>query len=328
MRSWQDQFKYDPLAPLLASRNPAINHFTRRDLLDQRNPTPPDFSRLPAVTKLLRAQQGDGSWRYPADKGPNQPNYNQFETYRSLGVLVEKYGFNLSSIAIEKAAEFLFTFQTEPGDFRGIYGNQYTPNYSAAIIEMLVKVGYAADRRILKGFDWLLSNRQDDGGWAIPLRTRRVKMDTASLTADTVEADTTRPFSHLITGIVLRAFAAHPDFCKSGEARKAGNLLAFQLMRKDNYPNDRGAAEYWFKFSYPFWFTDLISALDSLSLLGFSPEEPLIQAALDWFRKGQQQDGGSWDLYILKNAADPDTALWLHLAICRVFKRFYGGEHG
>ena len=191
-------------------------------------------------------------------------------------------------------------------------------------MEVLIKAGYTGDSRILKSFEWLLAMRQDDGGWAIPIRTRRMKMDAASLEADTVEADKCMPFSHLVTGIVLRAFAAHPELKKSGEARTAGTLLASQLMRKDNYPTDRGAVEYWFKFSYPFWFTDLISALDSLSLLGFASDEPQIKSALDWFREQQQPDG-RWKLNILKNAADAETPLWLHLAVCRVFKRFYGG---
>ena len=324
MKSWPDQLKYDPLPPLLASQNPAINYFTRRELLNQINLPPPDFANLPAVANLLRRQQSDGSWHYPADKGLSQANYHQLETYRNLGVLVDKYGFDRTSKVVRRAAAFLFTFQTLSGDFRGIYGTQYTPNYSAAIMETLVRAGYAGDNHILKGFEWLLANRQDDGGWAIPLRTRGLKMDAASLTADTVEADKSMPFSHLVTGIVLRAFAAHPDLRHLEEARKAGNLLVSKLMLKDNYPNDRGAALYWFKFTFPFWFTDLISALDSLSLLGFNPEEPQIHAALNWFRESQLP-GGSWGLNILKQASDPDTALWLHLAICRVFKRFYGG---
>jgi hypothetical protein len=89
----------------------------------------------------------------------SQQNYNQIETYRIIGELVEKYSFNKSNNALLKAADFLFRFQTQEGDFRGIYGNQYSPNYSAAIMELLIKSGYENDPRIEKGFRWLLSSR-------------------------------------------------------------------------------------------------------------------------------------------------------------------------
>ena len=49
--------------------------------------------------------------------------------------------------------------------------HQYSTTYSPAIMELLIKAGYDNDPRILKGFDWLLSIRQDDGGWALPFRT-------------------------------------------------------------------------------------------------------------------------------------------------------------
>jgi hypothetical protein len=324
MKSWLNQLRYNPLPLLLDSQNQAINYFARKDLLDEKTVAQPDFTAIPAVNKLLRHQHSNGSWRYPADKGEQQSNYDQLETYRNLGILAEKYGFTRSNSAIEKAAKFLFTFQTPAGDFRGIYGNQYSPNYTAGIMEILIKCGYADDVHISKGFEWLLYMRQRDGGWAIPLRTRKIKMDTASLTADTAETDKNMPFSHMVTGVVLRAFAAHPHYRKSGEARKAAELLASRLFMKDNYPTDRGAVEYWFKFTYPFWFTDLISALDSLSCLGFSPAQQQIHGALDWFRENQQPDGG-WKLKALKQASDSDTDLWLNLAVCRIFKRFYGG---
>lgn len=82
----------------------------------------------------------------------SKENYAQLETYRILGQLVENYGFSKKHPAIGKAAEFLFRFQTDEGDFRGIYGNQYTPIYTAAIMELLINAGYDNNSRIEKGF--------------------------------------------------------------------------------------------------------------------------------------------------------------------------------
>jgi hypothetical protein len=121
--------------------------------------------------------------------------------------------------------------------------------------------------------------------------------------------------------VVIRAFAVHQTYRHSKEAQRAGKLLLSHLFKKDHYP-DRAAPDYWLRFSYPFWFTDLISALDSLSLLGFSRNEPPISKALQWFVTNQQKDG-LWDLKILKGQNRDILHLWLALSICRIFKRLY-----
>ncbi len=61
---------------------------------------------------------------------------------RRVAELVEFYGLNKGHDAIRKAAEYLFSYQTEEGEFRGMYGNQYSPNYSASITEFLIKAAY------------------------------------------------------------------------------------------------------------------------------------------------------------------------------------------
>lgn len=314
---WLPFLKRDPLPMLLRPEIPALYYFVRRDLLGNVVESVEELWQLPEVHGLLHRQREGGFWRYPGgqDNLRSQTNYDQLETYRILGELVEKYGLNRKHPALQNAAEFLFSLQTEDGDFRGIYGTQYTPNYSAAIMELLIKAGYMEDIRIRKGFDWLLYMRQNDGGWAIPFRTRKYKFDASTLNSTTLEPDRTKPFSHLITGIVLRAFAAHPDFCYTKEARLAGRLLCSRFFERDSYPDRRGES-YWTKFSYPFWFTDLLSSMDSLVKLGFGAEEPNIKKALNWFEK-RQQDDGLWDLSLLRNK-DKALKYWLALAICRV----------
>jgi len=117
---------------------------------------------------------------------------------------------------------------------------------------------------------------------------------------------------------VLRAFAVHSKYKSSPEAVAAGNLLASRFFKRDAYP-DRQATSFWTGFSYPFWFTDLLSALDSLSVIGFSRENQQIKQALEWFIDTQRKDGG-WKLHLLRGR-DKDLPLWIGLAICRVFKR-------
>jgi hypothetical protein len=316
--TWIEQLKVDPVPILLNSGNEAVIYFTRRDLLGEGVPSVETLWRLPQAEKMLRRQRDDGSWKYLGGNKDvrSQENYDQLETYRMLGELVEKYGFNDGSPAIKAAAEFIFTFQTEEGDFRGIYGNQYTPNYSAGIMELLIKCGYGDDPHIEGGFEWLLSIRQEDGGWAIPMRTAGMNLDV--MRKDTIEPDKSKAFSHLITGVVLRAFAAHPRYRRRKEARAAGELLASRLFKRDKYP-DRSTQEYWTRVAFPFWFTDIISALDSLSYLGFTGEDPRISDALDKIKERQREDG-LFELKLLR-IKDKDMKFWICLAICRLLNR-------
>jgi len=322
MSRWQKVLNFDPIPALVSAENQAISFFTLRNLLNQKSEKIEVLWELPEPTKIIRKQQKNGSWIY---RGGNlnlrsQEDYNQLETYRNLGVLVEKYGFSRKSHAIQKAAKYLFSCQTTDGDFRGIYGNQYSPNYSAGMMELLIKAGYSDDPRIEKGFQWLIFIRQNDRGWAIPFRTVKEKYDVETLRGEPLLSDRSKPFSHLVTGVVLRAFAAHPEYKNSTEAKIAGELLLSHLFQKDNYP-DRKASLFWLGFSYPFWFTDLLSALDSLSRLGFPADRPEIRKALGWF-VAKQQSNGLWKVKILKGQ-DKDLHFWIDLAICRVFKRFF-----
>jgi len=322
MENWRKELRVDPIPSLISANNKAIEYFTRRDILNEKVEPIETLWELPEVRRILHRQQEDGSWKYPGggkEHLRSQEDYNQIETYRNLGILIEKYGLENRHPAIERAAEFLFSKQTPKGEFRGIYGNQYSPNYSAAIMEFLIKAGYDGDPRIEKGFQWLLSMRQNDGGWAIPLRTVGSKYANA-LKAETMEPDLAKPFSHLATGVVLRAFAASRKYSKSPEAATAGKLLASRFFKKDVYP-DRNTPQYWESVPFPFWFTDIVSALDSLSFMGFTKENPDIYGALNWLKSRQEGDG-LFDLKLQKGKGE-DLKFWVCLAICRLFKKLY-----
>ena len=318
---WIKRLRFDPLPALLSSGDPALRHAAARDLLGEKPGPAAELWNLPRVQALLRKQQSDGSWPYPGGGVPRYrdfEDYDQIETYRSLGILVEKFAATRRLAGLERAAEFMFTRQNAAGDFRGIYGRQYTPNYTAGILELLVKAGYGGDPRVRRAFAWLLGLRQDDGGWAIPMLTRRGRWDQPSLSQPALAPDRSKPSSHMVTGVVLRAFAAHPRYRRSAAARQAARLLAGRLFARDKYPG-RDAPSFWIGFGFPFWFTDLLSALDSLTLIGVGPAHPKVAEALDWFVRAQRPDG-TWRLHATRGS-DPNTALWISLAICRVFRR-------
>jgi hypothetical protein len=308
---------------LFESNTAAVRFFTRRDLLDETVGPIEELWQAPVVTRLVRRQLPNGAWKYPNPRRELRAadNYNLLETYRTLGELVEKYGLHKGHPAIRRASRYVLAHQSVEGDIRGVYGNQYSPNYTAGFLELLTKAGFVSDPGVRRGFQWLLSIRQHDGGWAIPLRTAGKNFRPPTLRAATIEPVAAKRSSHLVTGVVLRGLAAHPEHRNSPAARAAGALLASRLFKPDVYP-DRRSTEFWTHFTYPFWFTDLLSALDSLSFVGFSKNEPSIQRALRWLVKHQDRSG-LWKLWMTRGGGEPDRYAWLTLAICRVFKRFF-----
>ena len=320
MDEWIEQLKVDPRPVLLSSDNQALSYFVRRDLMDQQVEPAGVLWTLPEVERITVRQHPDGSWKYSTNQESAEENYDLLETFRVLGQLIEKYGLERQHPAIQQAADYLFNCQTEEGDFRGIYGMQYSPNYSGAITELLIKGGYEGDSRIEKSIQWLLSIRQDDGGWAIPIRTNNIKWEDAPKNPSLLQPNRSKPFSHMVTGMVLRAFAVHTCYRLSPPAMEAGDLLLSRFFAPDKYV-DRRFKSFWEKTSYPFWFTDIVSALDSVTLIGFTPENEQINAALNWLRDCQIENG-LFSIQLLR-ARDKDSICWTCLAICRIFKRLY-----
>jgi len=117
---------------------------------------------------------------------------------------------------------------------------------------------------------------------------------------------------------VLRALAASDLYRRREETLRAAGSLASRLLLPDRYP-DRKGVEYWTKFSFPFWFTDLVSALDSLSMIGIPADNPSVAKAMEWFCSRQRSDG-TWRLQYLKGAGISIDE-WVHFALCRALRR-------
>jgi hypothetical protein len=331
--NWQQQLKFDPMAPLLGSGKEAIQYFARRDLLEEQVGPIERVWRLPEAQRILRKQLPNGAWPRSGENKHPAINYQLIETWRQFRFLVEQYGFTRQHPQAEKAAEFLFTCQTREGDIRGFLANQYATYYTGAIMALLIKAGYIDDSRIEKGFQWLLAMRQVDQGWTIPLLTHTLDRATiyrlTSEYAKPLEPDRSKPFSHNWTGMVLRAFAAHPNYRNSDAAIAAAHLLKSRFFQADSYTSYQ-AASYWVRFGFPFWWNNLIAALDSLTLMGFSKDDEQIQRALTWLIEHQEKDG-LWKVsYAEQKGQEKETAkagemkLWVSLAICRVFQRLFG----
>lgn len=322
-------FKNDPVTPLLGSGNETVEFYTRRDLLGESG----DITRLweqPEVKRIIKKQQPDGAFAKGDDLSKRL-----VETWRHMRFLVQAYGMDREHGAVRKAAEFLFSCQTDEGDIRGIIGNQYAPYYTGAIVYLLINAGYADDERIKRALEWLLSMRQYDGGWVIgsPGMVKRTWAEQLSLTSGWTERperdfDFSLPFSAAGTGMVIRAFAAHPEWLRRPETLKAAELLKSKLFKKDNW-SYMGTPDHWLRFNFPYWWNDLVSALDMISHVGIPKEDAGLAAALKWFAERQQPDGlwkGSYSKTHKEKggAGEAQLRLWVTLSVCRIFKRYYG----
>jgi hypothetical protein len=307
---------------MLSSEDEALVFFVRRDLLNEETGLIERLWELPETEKILSKQQTDGSWKYPSSRksGHESENYNLLETYRQLRFLVEQFGMDKKHPSITKATEYVLAHQSEEGDIRGIFGSQYAPHYTAGLLELLIKAGCTDDPRIAKCFSWFHETRQEDGGWAWPLRTAKVRYQDAIVQKEPVQSDKSKPFAHALTGFVLRVYAAHPEYRKSNEAWKTGELMKSRFFKPDKY-SDRKAADYWTKFQFPFWWVNLVTTLDSVSLIGFSKEDEDIRKGLDWFVHNQGEDG-LWLTGYGKGVKAQAMDEWVGLAICRILKRF------
>jgi hypothetical protein len=312
----------DPVPALLAAADPALSWAVRHDLLGE----PLDAAELwelPEPLAVAGRQLADGSWAYPGGRARGAEDYDQYATYLQLQVLVGKYRFDRRHPSMRAAAEYLLGAQTGEGDLRGLYGNQYSPNYTAATLALLLQGGYQGEARVEHGLRWLLGMRQLDGGWALPFRTLVGRPEAWSLKfalalPRPVEPDRAQPSSHLVTGIVLRALTAAPDHRQSRATVTAARLLASRFFTADCYP-DRRDASYWTKFGFPFRWTDLVSSLDSVTLAGLGRENPQVARGLDWLRDNQGPDGLWRSRY--EKSKDPLIHHWVSFAIARILNR-------
>jgi hypothetical protein len=320
--------KSSPIPTLLSCGGKAIEYFTRRDLLNEKVKPITHVWQLPEATRILRKQQSNGSWSHSGKKTVTYPkNHHELvETWKNLRILVERYEFTKEHEAARKAAEYLFSFQTEDGDIRGMLANQYATYYTGAMLAFFIKAGYAGDVRVEKGLDWLLQMRQNDGGWSVPILTHTLSRATINKItgtyAEPLEPDRAKPFSHNWTDMVLRAFAVHPTRRRSKEAQVAAELLKSSFFKPDYYTSYQDE-RYWTRFM--FWWPNILTALESLSAMGYSKDDPDIQKGLRWFVENQLPNG-LWKLDYSKAAKETvsEEQLWLGLKIARLFKRFYG----
>src|SRR3990170_4669543 len=316
---WRAALRLDPVPALAASEDAALAWHLRAEVLDSGVPSKDALWALPEVSRILKKQQPGGFWRYPKQPPPPTGNYDLLETFRQLRVLVQIFQLDAGHPALVSSVEWVLSCQTADGDIRGILGNQYMPYYHGMILALVIEAGYGDDPRIEAGLEWLLRMRQDDGGWIVPAQAVPPARKTLSFWNEAPLApDRARPNSHLATGMALRALAVHPRFRRRKEARAAAERLKESFFRAEKY-NDRKAPGYWTKLGFPYWWTDLLMALDSVTLIEPGAEDPHVAAGVRWFIDHQDEDG-LWPTGYGSGSRAEVSRQWVGLRACTVLK--------
>jgi len=298
---------------LLARGTLPVLYWLKKDILSV--PVEREARNLEKFAERFRIQESqnpDGSWskRKHAAAAASELENSLFETIRSAFRLYD-LGCERDEEALRKAAVFVFSTQKPDGVFQGPDWPEQSPITHALALELLCRMGLDGDKRVHKGFRWLIRKQREDGGWGAPGATENVK-DCARRSKRLPQS------SFRVTGVVLRAMAESPHWQRSRETRRAGEFLLSCF-----YPDKAGAkargSSCWEELTYPFWATNILSGLDVLSRIGFMPDKGRIPQALDWLMR-RQLGAGYWESH--QEKASLEDHLWVTLSVLRILKKF------
>ncbi len=289
LSGWRARLASDPIPRLLREGSPSILARIRRDLIDDSEaPTVKEVWAYPEVKALVKKMDKDGGFLpRPPDKLLGSAKFasalatlRAIDRFADLGVRNEG---DEASAPLRKAADFLLDSQSADGGIADL-GLAETPtgqppgvalHFQGWAVSALGRTGFESDPRVERAFQFLVERRQDDGGWA----WRGVRTESAA-----------RPSSHLVTGMVLRAFAFSSSRRVSREARRAAELLATRFLQPDRYP-DRKAPQFWELLTEPRFYTDVLDALDTVTAIGLGKENSGVRTAEAYLRSRQANDG-------------------------------------
>jgi hypothetical protein len=322
----------------LREGSPSVLARIRRDLIDDSEaPGLEEVWAYPEVKSLVKKMQKDGSFEPKApEKALGGPRFaSTLATLRAvdrladLGVRVPE-GQEAAGTPAEltRAVDYLLSSQQSDGAIADLglaetakaRPRMVALHFQGWALSALCRSGYENDERVERGLQFLLDHRQDDGGWA----WRGVRTDSAA-----------RPSSHLVTGMVLRAFASSTARRASREARRAAELLATRFLQPDRYP-DRKAPSFWELLTEPRFYTDVLDALDTVTAIGLGKENSGVRTAEAYLRSRQFSDG----LWYpgppptkpdgvtapvrgkpARDSKDTEAAIWLTLRVLVVLRR-------
>src|SRR2546425_3620564 len=149
----------------------------------------------------------------------------------------------------------------------------------------LVQFGYADHPAVRSAFEWLVTNRDKNGGWSCFGSGRELGSWEG-----------------------MSAFAVYPAAKWTEGMKRAVELGAEYYLGKELH---RQGGEYppWYRFHYPVhYYYDLLVGLDFITALGYGTD-PRLRFALNLLREKRRPDG-KWNLDALHPDAEGGVAEW------------------
>jgi hypothetical protein len=319
-------------APLLLSDpSPCLRLLVLRDLL-LRSEDDPERKELidlrerdPIVLGLFEKQNADGSWDRIGinDNAPGGALQVTSQALTRLGYL----GLGPDHPAVSGAAHFLFAHQRpdgswpQPQDFREKaedWGYDRMPIQTAFPLRGLASCGYAQDPRSEKAYEWLLSQRLEDGAWPTGVASGNL-----GYVAGYRKLAHSRWVCRSNTTAALVCLALHPQRRTGPAARRALDLLlgretrekqniGFEMARTVGFEPARGWTTFFARF-------DLAFVLDLCWRVGVSLEDPRVRELVDFILELQ----GPYGLWEYERR--PQASRWVTFDLLRSLSRLDEG---
>ena len=264
---------------LLEENQPAVRYLALTQLLRKPKDDPDVQSAKEMITRKgwaadILAEQRRGGW-WASDESLYRPKY--LSTNWMLLILSD-LGLTRADPRIRKSSElWIKRFAKEDGGF-AMEGMKKSHLCTVGnTTRALVRFGYADHPSVQSAFEWLVKNRDKNGGWSCFGSGRNL---------DSWEG--------------MSSFAAYPRQKWSEGMKRAAELGAeFYLERELHKQGARYAP--WYRFHYPVhYYYDLLVGLDFMTALGYG-DDPRLRYALSLLKEKRRSDG-RWKL----DAVHPD----------------------
>jgi len=307
---------------LLADPSPCLRLLVLKELLHQSddNPEIQELTQIrdsdSLIKDLLVLQTSDGSWESNALIGSSYTD--KIRVTATILTRLGYMGINHDHPSVRKGVEFLFSKQNDDGAWpiptgppqQVDRGYDMIPLQASFPLRALALCGYSTDDRAERGFEWMLSQRLEDGAW--PTGTRA---GTKGFVAGYRKLPHSRWGCRTNTTAALAALAFHPKRKNNEPARKALDLLltretkerhiiGFDVARLIGVEPTRGYFTHFARF-------DVAFILDLCWRVGASREDQRVKGILDFLLESQGHFG-LWE-YI----PHPQASRWVSFDILR-----------
>lgn len=256
---------------LLEEEQPSIRYQALTELLDRRSndrevrEAYSSIGRRGWAADILKKQKKGGYWEAP--ESLYQPKYTATNW---MALILSDLGLTREDSRIRKTAELIIREWLSDEEMNN------TSDWEVCVIgntaRVLTRFGYGEHPKVVKLFDWLVSDQKEDGGWHC--------FNSQTGTLDCWEA--------------LAAFAALPSSKRKSRMKKSIERgVEFYLERKMSVEGKRYAP--WFRFHYPnHYYYDILLGMDVITKLGYGGDRRL-RSALDLLQEKRRKDG-RWSL--------------------------------